>query len=68
MYRYPVNIIVIIFVPLWILAFTNLVIFWADPVDVTGRLQTLSALIIAYAALLPTIRDKIPPSPTITLL
>lgn len=68
MYRYPINIIILIFVPLWILSFTNIVIFWASPADVSGRLQTISGLMIAYAALLPTIRDKIPPSPNITLL
>lgn len=68
MYRYPVNIIILIFVPLWILSFTNIVIFWASPSDVSGRLQTISGLMIAYAALLPTIREKIPPSPNITLL
>ena len=68
MYRYPVNTIVIVFVPLWIMSFVGLVIFWADPDDVSGKLQTISGLIIAYAALLPTIRDKIPPSPQITLL
>lgn len=68
MYRYPTNTLVIIFVPMVILSFINLMIFWGSVTDVSSKLQTVAGLMIAYAALLPTIRDKIPPSPRITLM
>lgn len=68
MYRYPINTIVILFVPLYILTFVNLVVFWGDPEDVSGKLQTISGLMIAYGALVPEVRQRIPPSPKITVL
>lgn len=68
MYRYPSNTLVIIFVPMGILSFINLMIFWADVTDVSSKLQTVAGLMIAYAALLPVIRSKIPPSPRVTLM
>lgn len=53
MYRYPLNTIVIVFIPLYILTFANLVVFWGLPEDVSNRLQTISGLMIVYGALVP---------------
>lgn len=50
---------------MWLLAFINLAIFFSGS-DLSGRLQNLGGLMIAYTAFLPTIRQRIPPSSKIT--
>ena len=68
MYRYPLAALISVLVPMYILSFISLVIFWEDARNLGVRVQTMAALLIAYSALVPTIRAKIPPSPQITFL
>lgn len=68
LYRYPINTLVMTFVPMWILTVINLFTFWAFPYEVFGRLQTVSALLIAYTALIPTVKARIPTSSQVTMI
>lgn len=56
-----------IFIPLWLLALINLSVFFQNN-DIKNRISNIATLMVAYAAFLPTIRSKIPPSPHITLI
>ena len=67
LYKFPLDSIVIIFLPLWLLAVLNLGIFFQSYV-LADRLMNIAALMIAFIALIPTIRERLPPSPSITLV
>jgi hypothetical protein len=54
-YRYPLVSIATIFLPLWLLAVINLSIFFQDT-SLGDRIGSISAIMIAYIALIPTIR------------
>lgn len=66
-YRFPTNTLLMIFIPLWLLALINLSVFFQNN-DIKNRISNIATLMVAYAAFLPTIRSKIPPSPHITLI
>lgn len=59
--------IVTIFVPLWMLGIINLGIFYQDT-GLADRINSLAGLMLAFVALIPVIRDQLPPSPDITLV
>lgn len=60
-YKYPLATLSTIFFPLWMLGIINIGIFFQD--EVLGkRFLNIAALMIAYVALIPTIRDEVPPS------
>jgi hypothetical protein len=56
-----------IFLPLWLLGIINLGIFFQDN-SMDDRIGSISALMIAFVALIPTIRDEIPPNPKIVFI
>jgi hypothetical protein len=56
-----------IFLPLWLLAIINLGIFFQDN-TLSDRIASIAALMIAFVALIPTIRDQIPPNPRIVFI
>jgi len=56
-----------IFLPLWILGIINMGIFFQGP-DLGKRFLNIAAMVLAYVALIPTIREEIPPFPKGTLL
>lgn len=56
-----------VFLPLWLLGVINMAIFLEDN-GLGDRIANLSALLIAFVALIPVIREQIPPSPKITLV
>lgn len=62
MYKMPMYSLSTIFVPLWLLGIINLGIFFASS-DVGSRIQSIAGLMVAFAALIPTIRGQIPPHP-----
>ena len=53
--------------PLWILGFINLLVFFQDS-NLGDRLANIAAILIAFSALIPTIRSQVPPAPQITLV
>lgn len=66
-YQYPISNLVNIFVPLWVLGFINLLIFFQDP-TLADRLAIISTLTLAFIAFVPTINEKIPQTPYIKLV
>ena len=67
LYKFPIVSIATIFLPLWLLAIINLGIFFQDNA-LSNRIASISALMIAFVALIPTIRDQIPPNPKIVFI
>lgn len=67
LYQFPISNLVNIFVPLWLLGFINLLIFYQSP-DLAGRLAIISTLTLAFIAFVPTINEKIPQTPYIKLV
>lgn len=61
MYKYPGSNLLSIFLPLWVLAFINLTIYFQDT-SFAGRLAVIAIITLAFVAFLPTINDKIPQS------
>ncbi len=55
LYKFPAVSIATIFLPLWLLGVINLGIFFQSN-DLGGRIASLAALMIAFVALIPTIR------------
>ena len=53
-----------IFIPLWLLSVINLGIFFQDNA-LADRIASIASLMIAFVALIPTIREQIPPNPKI---
>lgn len=56
-----------IFIPLLCLAIINLGIFFQDN-NLADRIASVATLMIAFVALIPTIREQIPPSPHIVFI
>lgn len=67
LYQYPGANLINIFIPLWVLGFINLLIFFQD-MDLGGRLGIISTLTLAFIAFVPTINEKIPQTPYIKLV
>ena len=67
LYKFPTVTIATIFLPLWLLGIINLGIFFQDN-GLADRIASIAALMIAFVALIPTIRSEIPPSPSITFV
>lgn len=67
LYKYPSVALITIFAPLWILGWLNLAIFFQDN-GLGNRIAEIATLMIAFVALIPTIRDQIPPNPSITFI
>lgn len=65
-YRHPFTFILSIFLPTILLALFNLAIFFQEQ-SLGGRIGAVATLLVAYAAFLPTVRERIPPSPRVTL-
>ena len=62
LYKMPMSSLSTIFIPLWLLGLINLGVFF-EPSDLGNRIQAIAALMVAFAALIPTIRGQIPPHP-----
>jgi hypothetical protein len=67
LYKFPIVALATIFLPLWLLAIINLGIFFQDN-TLADRIASIAALMIAFVALIPTIRDQIPPNPRIVFI
>jgi len=67
LYKFPLVALATIFLPLWLLAIINLGIFFQDN-SLSDRIASIAALMIAFVALIPTIRDQIPPNPRIVFV
>jgi hypothetical protein len=64
LYKYPGASLINIFLPLWVLGFINLLIFFQD-IALSGRIGAIATLTLAFIAFIPTINDQIPQTPYI---
>lgn len=67
MYKFPFVPLITIFFPLWLIAVINLGIFFQDSF-LADRINSIAGLMIAFVALIPTIRDQLPPTPQLTFI
>lgn len=67
LYKFPMVALATIFLPLWLLGLINLAIFFQDN-NLADRIASIAALMIAFVALIPTIRAQIPPNPHIVFV
>ena len=66
-YKFPGSNLVSIFIPLWVLGFINLLVFFQDTVFST-RIATIATLTLAFIAFIPTINESIPKTPYVKLV
>lgn len=66
-YKHPTVTIATIFLPLWILAIINLGIFFQAN-ELSQRIASIASIMVAFIALIPTIRSQIPNYPTIVFI
>lgn len=67
MYKFPLVTLFTIFIPLWLLGIINLGVFYQDT-GLADRIGSISALMISFVALIPVIREALPPNPQITVV
>lgn len=67
LYKVPGSSLFSIFVPLWVIAFINLVIFFQDN-RLADRMAVIATVSLAFIAFLPTINDKIPQKKTVSFV
>ena len=67
LFRHPIVDMMTIFIPLWLLSFISLYVYF-QPAEIMGRILNVAALMIAYAAITPIVRDNLPEASSITLV
>lgn len=67
LFRYPVVDMMTIFIPLWLLSFVSVYIYFQST-EIMNRIVNVAALMIAYAAIQPIVRENLPQATTITLV
>lgn len=67
LYRHPMDSVASIFIPLWLLGIINLAIYYQE-VKLADRVGSLATLIVAHVALIPIIRENVPPNSTIAFV
>lgn len=59
--------ILTIFLPLMLLSIITLAIFFQN-YELAGRIESISVLMIAFVALIPTLREELPPTNTLVFI
>jgi hypothetical protein len=67
LYKYPGNVLITIFLPVMLLALLSLAIFFQDQ-DLSGRIGSIATMILGYIALIPSIKEQLPPSAKLTVI
>ena len=67
LFRYPLTTVIEILIPAVFLALINLAIYFQE-VGLSNRISSIATLLVAYTTFLPTVRQRIPPSPRLTLI
>jgi hypothetical protein len=67
LYKYPGANLLSIFLPLWVLGFINLLIFFQDN-RLADRIAVIATLTLAFIAFIPTINEQIPETPYVKLV
>ena len=67
MYRMPIVSLVTIFMPMWLVGWIGLAVFFQSS-EFADRLATIATVMLAYLAFMPVVRDQLPPNPSITFI
>lgn len=67
LYKYPGNSLATIFIPIELLALVSLAIFFQEP-ELSGRIGAIATMILGYIALIPSIKEQLPPSSKLTII
>lgn len=67
LYKYPGNSLITIFLPTLLLALLSLAIFFQEP-ELSGRIGAIATMILGYIALIPSIKEQLPPSSKLTII
>lgn len=67
LFRHPLTTVIEILIPAVFLALINLAIYFQE-VALSNRIASIATLLVAYTTFLPTVRQRIPPSPRLTLI
>ena len=67
LFRHSIVDLMTIFIPIWLLSFMSVYIFF-ETAEIMNRIMNVSALMIAYAAIQPIVRENLPDATTITLV
>ena len=67
LYKYPGNYLITIFLPILMLALLSLAIFFQDS-ELSGRIGAIATMILGYIALIPSIKQQLPPSSKLTVV
>jgi len=67
LYKYPGNVLATIFIPIFLLALVSLAIFFQDP-ELSGRVGSIATMILGYIALVPSIKEQLPPGARLTVI
>jgi hypothetical protein len=68
LYKYPLSSLISLCVPMWVLAFINLSIYYATCNVVADKIATIATVTLAFVAFLPTVNEKIPQTSVIKLI
>ena len=67
LYKYPGNSLATIFIPIFLLSLLSLAIFFQDN-ELSNRIGSIATMVLGYIALIPSIKDQLPPSSRITVI
>ena len=67
LYRIPVVSLLTICLPIWILGWVSLAVFFQDW-GLADRIASIATLMVAYTAFMGVIRQELPPSSSITFI
>ena len=67
LYKYPGNALATIFIPIFLLSLLSLAIFFQSN-HLSERIGSIATMILGYIALIPSIKEQLPPSSKITVL
>ena len=57
-----------IFIPLWVLSFINLAVYYQDSNVLSEKIASIATVTLAFVAFLPTINDRIPQTSMVKLV
>ena len=67
LYRIPVVSLLTISLPIWILGWVSLAIFFQD-FELSNRISSIATIMVAYTQFLSIVRGELPPTPKITFI
>ena len=67
LYKYPGNVLITIFLPMLLLALLSLAIFFQEA-ELSGRIGSIATMFLGYIALIPSIKEQLPPSAKLTVI